>query len=109
MSYTEAEPANGPSASTAAGTARRIRVLAPAPSYKYKKVLQSWHEMDYMEEEAGEVARATLEGGPPVLTIPPCLSRCYAGKQGGSSVDRSRQPFFLVPGWPHPSRELQLP
>ena len=83
MSYTEAEPTNGPSASTAAGTARRIRVLAPAPSYKYKKVLQSWHEMDYMEEEAGGVARATLEGGPPVLTIPPCLSRCYAGKQGG--------------------------
>ena len=46
--------------------------------------LQSRHEMDYMEEEAGGVARATLEGGPPVLTIPPCLSRCHAGKTRGS-------------------------
>ena len=53
------------------------------PSYKYKKALQSRHEMDYMEEEAGGVARATLEVDPRCSQSPPAFRAAMQVKQGG--------------------------
>ena len=54
----------------------------------------------------GEWPGPPWKGDPRCSQSPPAFR---AAMQGGSSVDRSWQPSFLVPGWPHPSRELQLP
>ena len=57
----------------------------------------------------GEWPGPPWKGDPRCSQSPPAFRAAMQVNKGASSVDRSRQPSFLVPGWPQPPGELQLP